>query len=53
VLAEDLERQEVLERVMGPAAWGVAVEELAYALLARAGAKPKENSPVVFVERKA
>lgn len=37
MLAEDLERQEVLERVMGLAAWGVAVEELAYALLARAG----------------
>jgi GntR family transcriptional regulator len=32
------------------AAQGVALEELAYALLARAGAKPKEKSPVVFVE---
>ncbi|MDP8950728.1 MAG: GntR family transcriptional regulator [Actinomycetota bacterium] len=51
VVAEDLERQEVLERVMDlAAARGVAVEELAYALLARAGVEPKEKSPVVFVE---
>ncbi len=51
VVSEDLERQEVLERVMDlAAARGVAVEELAHALLARAGAKPKEKSPVLFVE---
>ena len=51
VAEEDLKRQEVLERVMDlAAARGVAVEELAYALLARAGAEPKEKSPVLFVE---
>ena len=54
VAEEDLKCQEVLERVMDlAAARGVAVEELAYALLARAGAKPKEKSPVLFVERTA
>jgi hypothetical protein len=49
--AGDLERQEVLERVMDlAAARGVPVEELAYALLARAGVKPKEKAPILFVE---
>jgi DNA-binding transcriptional regulator YhcF (GntR family) len=51
VAAEDLKRQEVLERVMDlAAAQGVPVEELAYALLARAGAEPMEKAPVLFVE---
>lgn len=49
--AEDLERREVLERVMDlAAARGVPVEELAYALLARAGAEPREKSRILFVE---
>jgi GntR family transcriptional regulator len=49
--AEDLKRQEVLERVMDlAAAQGVLVEDLAYALLARAGAKPQEKTRVLFVE---
>ena len=51
VAAEDLKRQEVLERVMDlAAAQGMPVEELAYALLARAGAEPMEKTPVLFVE---
>src|SRR5215211_3575682 len=51
VEAEDLRRQEVLERVMDlAAAQGVPVEDLAYALLARAGAKPQEKVPILFVE---
>ena len=51
VAAEDLKRQEVLERVMDlAAAQGVPVEELAYALLARAGTKPSGKAPVLFVE---
>src|SRR5829696_899010 len=51
VEAEDLRRQEVLERVMDlAAARGVPVEDLAYALLARAGAKPQEKTPILFVE---
>ncbi len=51
VVAEDLERQEVLERVMElAAAQGVAVEDLAYALLARAGVQTPERAPVLFVE---
>jgi GntR family transcriptional regulator len=46
-----LKRQEVLERVMDlAAAQGVAVEELGYALLARAGVKPQEKVPILFVE---
>ena len=46
VEAEDLKRQEVLERVMDlAAAQDVPVEDLAYALLARAGAKPQEKTP--------
>ncbi len=49
--AEDLKRQEVLERVMDlAAAQGVPVEDLAYALLARAGAKPQEKTRILFVE---
>jgi GntR family transcriptional regulator len=51
VEAEDLRRQEVLERVMDlAAAQGVPVDDLAYALLARAGAKPQEKTPILFVE---
>src|SRR5215210_3530131 len=48
---EGLKRQEVLERVMDlAAAQGVPVEDLAYALLARAGAKPQEKVPILFIE---
>ena len=48
---EDLKRQEVLEKVMGlAAAQGMPVEELAYALLARAGVRTPERVPVLFVE---
>jgi GntR family transcriptional regulator len=48
---EELKRQEVLERVMDlAAAQGVSVEELGYALLARAGVKPQEKTPILFVE---
>ena len=48
---EGLKRQEVLERVMDLAsAQGVPVEELGYALLARAGVKPQEKVPILFVE---
>lgn len=48
---EDLKRQEVLERVMDvAAAQGVSVEELAYALLARAGAESREKTKILFVE---
>src|SRR5215212_255783 len=51
VEAEDLMRQEVLERVMDlAAAHDVPVEDLAYALLARAGVKPKEKTRILFVE---
>src|ERR687896_1522152 len=51
VEAGDLKRQEVLERVMDlAAAQGVPVEDLAYALLARAGAKPQEKTRILFVE---
>ena len=51
VEAEDLKRQEVLERVLDlAAAQGVPVEDLAYALLARAGAKPQEKMRILFVE---
>jgi len=51
VEADDLKRQEVLERVMDlAAAQDVPVEDLAYALLARAGAKPQEKTPILFVE---
>ena len=48
---EDLKRQEVLERVLDlAAAQGVPVEELAYALLARAGAEPPAKTKILFVE---
>jgi GntR family transcriptional regulator len=49
--AEDLKRQEVLERVMDlAAAQDVPVEDLAYALLARAGARPQEKTSILFIE---
>jgi GntR family transcriptional regulator len=49
--AENLERREVLEWVMDlAAARGVPVEDLAYALLARAGAEPREKSRILFIE---
>src|SRR5215212_8704918 len=48
---EDIKRQEVLERVMDlAAAQGVPVEDLAYELLARSGARPQEKVPILFVE---
>jgi GntR family transcriptional regulator len=48
---EELKRQDVLERVLDlAAAQGVSVEELGYALLARAGVKPQEKTPILFVE---
>ncbi len=51
VAEEDIKRQEVLEKAMDlAAARGVAVEDLAYALLARAGAQTPEKVPVLFVE---
>lgn len=49
--AEESRRQEVLERVMDlAAAQGVSVEELGNALLARAGVRPQEKVPILFVE---
>src|SRR5215218_2174541 len=49
--AEDIKRQEVLERVIDLAsAHSVPVAELAYALLARAGARPQEKVPILFIE---
>jgi GntR family transcriptional regulator len=51
VEAEDLKRQEVLEKVLDLAlAQDVPVEDLAYALLARAGARPQEKTPILFIE---
>ena len=51
VEAEDIKRQEVLERVMDLAsARDVSVEDLAYALLARAGTRPQEKMPILFIE---
>jgi len=51
VAAEDLKRQEVLEKVMDlAAARDVPVEELAYALLARAGVRTPEKVTILFVE---
>jgi GntR family transcriptional regulator len=48
---EGLKRQEVLEWVLDlAAAQGVAVEELGYALLARAGVKPQQKTKILFVE---
>ncbi|BBL78320.1 hypothetical protein RxyAA322_01740 [Rubrobacter xylanophilus] len=47
----DFRLQRVLERVLDvAAAQGVSVEELARALLARAGTGPREKVPVLFVE---
>src|SRR5829696_7353032 len=44
-------RQEVVERVMDlAAAQGVSVEALGNALLARAGVRPQEKVPILFVE---
>jgi DNA-binding transcriptional regulator YhcF (GntR family) len=44
-------RQEALERVMDvAAAQGISVEELGNALLARAGVRPQEKVPILFVE---
>lgn len=49
--AEDIKRQEVLERVLDLAsAQDVSVEDLAYALLARAGTRPQEKTPILFIE---
>lgn len=49
--AQGMERQRFLERVMRQAAEeGVPVEELGYALLARAGAPVPGETPVLFVE---
>jgi DNA-binding transcriptional regulator YhcF (GntR family) len=46
-----VKRQEVLERVLDLAsAQDVPVEELAYALLARASVKPREKTRILFVE---
>ena len=51
VAEEDIKRQVVLEKAMDlAAARGVPVEELAYALLARAGVQTPEKMPVLFVE---
>jgi GntR family transcriptional regulator len=51
VEAEDLKRQEALEKVLDLAlAQDVPVEDLAYALLARAGARPQEKTPILFIE---
>jgi GntR family transcriptional regulator len=49
--AEDRMRQDVLERVMNlAAAHDVPVEDLAHALLARAGVRPREKTRILFVE---
>lgn len=49
--AEGMERQRFLERVMRQAAEeGIPVEELGYALLARAGAPVPGRTPILFVE---
>src|SRR5919199_3873704 len=51
VEAEDEKRHEVVERVMDlAAARDVPVEELGYALLARAGVQTPEKVPILFVE---
>jgi GntR family transcriptional regulator len=48
---EESRRQEVLERVMELAATqGISVEELGKALLGRAGVRPQEKVPILFVE---
>ena len=49
--ADEEKRREVLERVMDlAAARAVPVEDLAYALLARAGTEPPEKVRILFVE---
>jgi|SRR5919107_672346 GntR family transcriptional regulator len=49
--ADDIKRQEVLERVLDLAsAQDVSVEDLAYALLARAGTRPRGKTPILFIE---
>jgi GntR family transcriptional regulator len=51
VEADEEKRREVLERVMDlAAARAVPVEDLAYALLARAGTEPPEKVRILFVE---
>jgi len=51
VAEEDLKRQRLLERVMDLAsAQGVPVDEIGYALLARAGLQSQEKTRVLFVE---
>lgn len=51
VVEEDLKRQRVLERVMDlAAAQGIPVEELGYALLARAGVQRPDKERILFVE---
>ena len=51
VEADEEKRREVLERVMDlAAARAVPVEDLAYALLARAGTAPQEKVSILFVE---
>ncbi len=51
VRADDVQRQELTERVIDLAsAHSVPVEDLAYALLARAGTEPREKTPILFVE---
>ncbi|CAN5650165.1 hypothetical protein BH18ACT11_BH18ACT11_30550 [soil metagenome] len=51
VEVEDTKRQEVLERVLDLAsAQDVSVEDLAYALLARAGTRRQEKTPILFIE---
>jgi GntR family transcriptional regulator len=48
---EETRRQEVLERVMDlAAAQSISVAELGNALLARAGVRPQEKVPILFVE---
>ena len=49
--AEGMERQRFLERVMRQASEeGIPIEELGYALLARAGAPVPGKTPILFVE---
>ena len=51
VEADEEKRREVVERVMDlAAARAVPVEDLAYALLARAGTEPQEKVRILFVE---
>jgi GntR family transcriptional regulator len=51
VRADEVQRQELTERVIDLAsAHSVPVEDLAYALLARAGTEPREKTPILFVE---